>query len=346
MTVAGVRRYDTATMKRSPWFFALGLACLALPSAARADAAQAAAAQALFEEAKGLAAKEQFAAACPKFAESQKLDPAAGTLLHLGNCYEKVGKTASAWATFLDAAAAAKQQSRPEWEKLARSRASALEPKLSRLTVTVAATTAGLEVKRDGIVVAPASFGTALPVDPGEHSVEASAPGSTPFSTKVVVGPNADKKEVAVPALAAAPKAAADPNAGGKVTPPPPPPPPRTEDGDSGSGTKTIGLVVAGVGVAGLAVGGVTGLMAMSANDDAKKLCPNDGACASRDGVDKNDKAKTFALVSTVGFVAGGALLAGGAVLWLTAGLSKKGNVQIAPIVGATDGGLLVRGAW
>lgn len=332
-------------MKRTPWFFAVALACMAVPSAAHADAAQAATAQALFEEAKGLAAKEQFAAACPKFAESQKLDPAAGTLLHLGNCYEKVGKTASAWATFLDAAAAAKQQGRAEWEKLARSRAAALEPKLSRLTITAPAAVAGLEIKRDGVGVSQAALGTALPVDPGEHAVEASAPGYAPFSAKVVVGPNADKKEVAVPSLTPAPKGAADPNAGGTVTPPPPPPP-RPPESDSGSGTKTIGLVVAGVGVAGLAVGGVTGLMAMSANDDAKKLCPNDGACGSRDGVDKNDEAKTFALVSTVGFVAGGALLAGGAVLWLTAGPSKKGNVQIAPIVGATDGGLLVRGAW
>lgn len=321
------------------------LVALALPATARADAANAAAAQALFEEAKGLAAKEQFAAACPKFAESQRLDPAAGTLLHLGNCYEKVGKTASAWATFLDAAASAKQQSRAEWEKLARTRAAALEPKLSRLTITAAGAAQSLEIKRDGVVVTQASLGTALPVDPGEHTIEASAPGYVPFSTKVVVGPASDKKEVAVPALAPAPKEpGAGPTAGGQTPPANPPPPPR--DADSGSGTKTIGLVVAGVGVAGLAVGSVTGLMAMSANDDAKKLCPNDGACASRDGVDKSDKAKTFALVSTVGFIAGGALLAGGAVLWLTAGPSKKGSVQIAPTVGANDGGLLVRGAW
>ena len=339
--------YHGPAMTRSRLLFASIplLAALAAPATARADAANTAAAQALFEEAKGLAAKEQFAAACPKFAESQRLDPAAGTLLHLGNCYEKVGKTASAWATFLDAAASAKQQSRAEWEKLARTRAAALEPKLSRLTITASGAVTGLEIKRDGVVVTQASLGTALPVDPGEHAIEASAPGYTAFATKVVVGPNADKKEVAVPALAPAPKDPG-PAAGGAAagTPPAGPPPPPRED--SGSGTKTIGLVVAGVGVAGIALGSVTGLMAMSANDDAKKLCPGDGACASKDGVDKNDKAKTFALVSTVGFVAGGALLAGGAVLWLTAGPSKKGNVQIAPTVGANAGGLLVRGAW
>src|SRR5687767_1891178 len=78
-----------------------------------------AAAEALFGEAKKLAAQGKYAEACPKFAESNKLDRGAGTLIHLGDCYEKNKQTASAWATYKEAASAAQALGRKDWEKLA-----------------------------------------------------------------------------------------------------------------------------------------------------------------------------------------------------------------------------------
>ena len=71
-----------------------------------------AAAEALFDEAKKLANDGKFAEACPKFAESNRLDRGAGTLIHLADCYEKNKQTASAWATFKEAASAAQAISR------------------------------------------------------------------------------------------------------------------------------------------------------------------------------------------------------------------------------------------
>src|SRR5687768_18046990 len=96
-----------------------------------------AAAEALFDHAKRLHAAGRYAEACPKFAESQKLDAGVGTLLYLADCYEKIGQTASAWAGFREAAAAAKNAGQEEREKIARDRAAGLEPQLSRLTITV-----------------------------------------------------------------------------------------------------------------------------------------------------------------------------------------------------------------
>ena len=124
-------------------------------------ASREASAQAVFEDAKKLMAKNDFAAACPKFADSYQLDPAPGTQFNLANCYEKSGQTASAWATFKSAAASYKAHNRPDWETKARERASVIEPKLSKLTVFVAegAVVPGLEVRRDGQALSPSELG-------------------------------------------------------------------------------------------------------------------------------------------------------------------------------------------
>ena len=98
-----------------------------VPSLARADSSLAdkAAAQSLFDEGRKLMTEGKFAQACPKLAESQKLDPGVGTQFNLADCYERLGQTASAWAGFLEAASTAKSMGQGEREKVARERAAA-----------------------------------------------------------------------------------------------------------------------------------------------------------------------------------------------------------------------------
>ena len=317
-------------MKRSPIaralvLSALGSVCTLVPSIARADASSAAAAEALYDEGKKLETKGDFTSACPKFAASQQLDPAAGTLLHLANCYEKTKKNASAWATYLDAASAAHAQNRADWEKAARGKAAALEPKLARVSLVLADPAAGESIKRDDVEVAAASYSVPIPVDQGKHTFTAEAPKKKPFTITVDVTGDGTVVEVKIPKLEDAPDAAVVPPPTTTTTAPTQPQAtqPATKD-DPGAGRRTMGYVVGIVGVVGLGVGGVTGLIAMSNNSDSKKLCPNAGPCANKTGVDDNDNAKTMGLVSTVGFIAGGALLATGIVLVLTAPSSKE----------------------
>lgn len=164
---------------------------LVIPAAASAETGKSAAeasasAHSLFIEARAAMEKGAYEEACPKLEESMRLDPAVGTQLNLGVCYERVGKLASAWAAFLDATSMAKASRQPEREKLARSRAKALEPRLPKLVIDAdAATEPALEILRDGVTVGAASWNTAIVVDPGTHDVVASAPGKMSWRTVV-----------------------------------------------------------------------------------------------------------------------------------------------------------------
>ncbi len=315
-----------------------------------ADATSGAAAQALFEEGKKLSAAGNFAAACPKFAESQKLDPGAGTLLHLGNCYEKTGRTASAWATYIDAASAAKAQGRNDWAENAKTRAGALEPRLSRVTIVVKERVPGLEVRRDEVVLSEGAFGVALPVDPGERTFEATAPGKKKWRGSFTLK-EGQKLEVAIPPLAADAAPVAGTSAGTSVRPPPA----DASGKEHGGGARTAGYVLAGVGAAGLVVGGVTGLLAMNKNSRSKELCPTAGACGNQEGVDANDAAKSMGTLSTISFIAGGALAATGVVLIVVGGPSAERSasgkapfrgVTVAPSFGAGNLGASFSGAF
>ncbi|HEY0463370.1 MAG TPA: hypothetical protein VGC79_04135, partial [Polyangiaceae bacterium] len=81
--------------KLSPWS-ALAVCCVgvSLPTPARAEAgaAQKAAAESLFDDGLKAMKSGHFSEACPKLEESERIDPAIGTLLYLGECYEKVGR--------------------------------------------------------------------------------------------------------------------------------------------------------------------------------------------------------------------------------------------------------------
>src|SRR5580658_3235689 len=106
-------------------------------------------AEALFEDGRRLVAAGKYAEACPKFQASQKLDPSAGTLLNLASCWEKAGRSATAWGAYKEAASLADAAGRKDYVATAQRHADALAPKLARLTLTVEQPVDGLQIKRD-----------------------------------------------------------------------------------------------------------------------------------------------------------------------------------------------------
>jgi hypothetical protein len=292
------------------------LACSAL-AAARSSAAApndnaGAQAEALFVAAKKLMAAGDYANACPKLAESQRLDPGSGTLAALAACDEHEGRTATAWSEFKDLIAAAQAASRPDREEFARKHVIQLEPILSRITVTVspaAREIPNLVVQRDGVPVGAPSRGLSFPFDPGDHVVEASAPGHRTWSVHVAVGTNADAQSVVVPPLAVAEVAVAPAPAA--------PEPPTPLVAPSGSSQRTIAFVVGGAGIALLGVGAYFGVEAISDTQQVKSSCPA-VQCSNASTVALDGTAKTDAVVADIVMGAGVAALAAGAILYFT----------------------------
>lgn len=301
---------------------------------------QAASAEALFREARELSAQGHYAEACPKFAASQRLDPGYGTLYNLGECLSHEGKTASAWAAFHEAAALARSTGQAEREAKATRAVTTLEAKLERMTISVSAPPPGLVVKRGGITVDAAAWGSALPVDPGKYVIEASAPGKKPFSIEVSTTGPGKPVLVEIPALAEAPPEPAPITAA---------PLPIAPAADSGASRRIAAYVTGGVGVAGIVVGAVMGSMARSKWNEAQtQHCRTSTLCDAA-GVDLVSGAKTEATVATAGFIAGGALIATGVVLFVTA-LPKSpattGRLVVSPVLDPTQGGLLLQGSF
>jgi hypothetical protein len=186
---------------------ALGAAVATGSGSARAEPeADRATAGGLVAEAAKLLAEGQVYEACPKLEQARRLAPSSEVTEKLAGCYERAGRKASAWSLYLEVAAVEREAHHLERAAAAGARARALEPSLSRLSITVVMgeQTPGLAVRRDGVEIAHAQWGAALPLDPGPHTIVATAPGRYAWQTTVVVGAAGATTQTVVPELPAA----------------------------------------------------------------------------------------------------------------------------------------------
>lgn len=318
---------------------------LLLPASAQADASSGdvAAADVLFTDAKKLVAAGRFNDACPKFEESERLDPTPGTLLNLGDCYKQATppRTASAWGAYQQAGILARSRGDRERQQAAIQRAQTIEPVLSRVTISPvpAARISGLDVKWDGKNLGAGSWDTAIPVDSGEHAIEASAPGKAGWAGKVLVRLNGGTMTVEVPVLA---------DTAAVVSP-----------GESAVqaywGTaRMVGLGVGAAGLLGIVVGSIYGVKTGNTNAEALRHCRAGSNQCDAQGVSLGEDAFGSATVSTAAFVIGGAAAAGGAIMFLTApsyapqskqAIARR-RLEARPVVGWGFGGVTVKGEW
>jgi hypothetical protein len=314
-----------------PWRTAPVLVVLLTTGArAYAQGTDSIAAESLFEEGRELMQAGDYAHACPKLEASQRLDPGVGTLLNLGDCLEKSGQTASAWVRFREAASAAVSAGQREREIIARDRVEALAPRLCRMRINVGAGAVepGGAVERDGVLVDRAVWGQAIPVDPGPHTLRASAPGKRPWSAVANLDGSAcpgTTQIVDVPSLEDDPSTAARPGAPDAVV------------GTSRWGVqRQLALSAGAVAVAAAAVGTGLAIGARSSYEDAKARCTSLGCPATNAG--------TMADYATGASVVAGVAALAGLALWFTA---PSHVVTIAPhAVGRAGAGIAAMGTF
>jgi hypothetical protein len=326
------------------------IACQALLMASVARAEDPATAEVLFQEDRRLMANDQVKATCNKFKESFTLDPMSGTLLNLAACYEKAGRTATAWARFRNAASLAKSQGKTEQAVEANRRIKVLEAELSYLTIIVAEPVADLEVKRNDTEVSSATFGVQVPVDPGRVEVVASAPGYKSFRQVVDIGSNHDQQTITIPKLNAAERVAATeaPEAGAAAPAAPSTAkndiaseseseseseaedepgagPARAQKTDIGSGGPgPLPWIIGGIGVAAAATGGVLGVLALQSDAKARDLCPTHKNCP-KNALIAEDNRNQRATWANVG-VGVGLVGIATATVWILVGRPKRSD--------------------
>lgn len=335
----------------------VGLALLGVAGSVRAEPGAVSAstiAEGLFRQARELSKAGRDAEACPKFEESQRLEPKLGTLLNLALCHEAVGRIATAWTELRAAAAQAGREGQKDRESFARDRAASLEKKLPYLVLVGAgATPAGLTLTLDLQPIGASVLGAPIPIDPGEHVVVASAPGRASWTGTVVIPAGPGETRFSVPELApaapppvpspAAPAAPAAPVSAPAPTPAPAlAPAPKTEpERPPGADLFLRGGLI--VGSAGMLVGIGAGLATLSEASDLEAACTN-GTCPPEQE-EALSRANTLANVSNAGFAMGllGLGAAAGAYwLWPSADKpSSPPKTTVTPALGASFVGVV-----
>ncbi|MBW2457034.1 MAG: hypothetical protein JRI68_21140 [Deltaproteobacteria bacterium] len=292
---------SSATVDRLGWALAVGLALWCGASPAGAD--QRTIAEKLFRDGRELIHQGAIDEACDKFAASMRAEPSVGAHVNLARCRELQGRTATAHREYLAAAALADREGQGDRATAARQLAAKLEAKLSTLTITVTTPVPGLAVLDGGVAVADDRWGVATPVDPGDHHVEASAPGYASFATTVTVDADGDRRTVLVPMLQSGE--------------------PETEtetETETNSTISTLGWIATGVGAATALSGAILGATvledAAEAEDDPS-LCP-DKICTPAGDVYLADL-DGRAAAATALVVVGSVLVVGGIVTVIAA---------------------------
>lgn len=265
-------------------------------------------AEELFSQALRLMQADHCQGAIPLFLESQRTDPAAGTLANIATCYARLGRTGSAYSTYLQAAQAASLENKPTLQQQANQAAAALLPVLTRLRVVTLDSSVLPELKINGRIIR--DWSDPIPLDPGESTIEASAEGYEPWRRVLSAQGDGALLVLEVPSLrryATGPKQAftsLDTRSPGPVSNR------RMARTDLGP----YAVIAASVGVTGLALGTVFALNALSKQNSADAYC--DGRYCTPTGLHLQQQANDRATIASWSALIGVVGLGTAATLW------------------------------
>ena len=330
MTTHTIERTDLRQagplMKHTIACGALAFAVLCASSSSAQPSPRALAAEELFRDGRALIAQHHYKEACEKLRASQKIEPAVGTLVSLGECYAGQGRTASAWLAYRSAVALATERGDPR-RAAAEERAGAMEPRISNLAIrmTVDATLPAVQNLDRRRGPQPRGARHARPHRPWPPH-DRRQRGRV--RDVVQPGPGRDSgrhRRRRIPPLERLPDASVIEHAR-KVA----------------AARRVTGLVVGGAGLVGLNVGAILGLQAIVKIRGANQVCSGSNACNNASAVHDNQVGKDFADAATVTLPISAAIVAAGAYLFFASRSPRSPEVDAAVSRGTAS----VRVGW
>jgi hypothetical protein len=269
-------------------------------------------ARVLFTEGRDAMDRNDYATACEKFGESLRLFRRASMLLNLGACNEKLGRLGTALAYWREGLSALQITDRERVQK-AKEEIAALERRAPRVLLTLPRDLPAQSIVAvDGAALAAARWSEPIYLDPGDHALTLDVPGRKQRRVTVSVVEGQEVPITLERGAAIAPDVitVTEPNTAQLV----------------------VGWTLGGLGVAGLVVGAVTGGLVLDRKSVVEEHCNDDDICADDTGVEAAEEGRTLAIVSTVGFVAGAALVTAGIILLVTADTGDEDlHVALSP---------------
>jgi hypothetical protein len=270
-------------------------------------------AEKLFQQARAEMSAGHVAEACATLQAVWNIDHGGGTLLALAVCHEKLGRGATALDEFRQARSLAIESRRDDRAHLAEEHAARLESTVSRLTVaTTRARVAGLTVELDGARLEPGQWDAPLPINGGDHSIRALAPGHPDWTASVHAEGSGSHLQVELPPWNESTQHVAEPVVPVAAIAPPPP----------RSATPVVriaGFAVGGLGLVATGVGAFFGVQAIQQRNDALSACQGSTRCQDPSTFSRatqfDAKSSSSGLASTIAVATGLTLVATGVVL-------------------------------
>jgi hypothetical protein len=249
------------------------------------------AAEALFRSGQEAADQGEWALACERFEESQRLESAPGTLLNLARCREALGQLATAWKRYREVVDKLPEADARRAYALSRERE--LFPRVPKLTLVRPDTDEELQVLLGEVALSSAVFGVALPLDPGQVTVTVHARGREPWSVNLSLEEGAHVEQQLHLGHQSPSRPVQHDRVGG-------------EESDQGTsrGISPLGWTALGVGAAGLAAG-VFGLVWSGVElGNVSAHCDAVGKCDA-EGIEAGDRGRVAVAMSIAGLSVG-----------------------------------------
>ncbi|MCC6900641.1 MAG: tetratricopeptide repeat protein [Polyangiaceae bacterium] len=290
-------------------------------------------ARARFQQATELEQAGNYTQALEAFREVGQVRMTPQVRYHIGVCEEKLGKLLTALGGYELALQEAASVD-PSFAKEVEARIVQLKARIPKLTVKRGESAKSGRVEIDGVAVGEGSLGTALPFDPGPRLVEVKLGETTKFSESVTLA-EGDSKEVVIEF------------AQGPVSTDPAGPAPVKDQSAPAKSGRALPWIIGGIGVAGLAAGGVFFVMKNQRVSELEDACGPDKNQCPPDKKSTYDDAKTYNTLSMVGLGVGVVGLGVATTMLLTQKSSKpKAGYFVTPAVAPGGGGVAAFGRF